>query len=54
MKEQEAMEPRQVMLADGRKGYECPNCGNELRINALYGTYCHWCGRKLDWNGMEV
>ncbi len=47
---QEARTPRPVMLAGGRKGYECPNCGDELYVNSFNGMYCHWCGKKLDWD----
>lgn len=31
--------------------YVCPNCGRRARLNH---TYCHWCGKKLIWDGVPA
>ena len=46
---QQTMEVKEVLLPNGRTGYECSNCGNEIEVNMFHGEYCHWCGQKLDW-----
>lgn len=45
--------PAEVLLPDGRMGYECRNCGNELSVDSFNGCYCHWCGKKLRWEVPE-
>lgn len=47
--EKEPCKAHRVLLYNGKTGYECGYCGNELKINEFYGDYCHWCGNALNW-----
>lgn len=48
MEKQRALKPQEVLLYNGRSGFECKNCGNELSTNPFESTYCHWCGQRLE------
>ena len=49
IEKQQAMEVKEVLLPNGRTGYECGYCGNEIEVNMFHCEYCHWCGQKIDW-----
>ena len=46
---QNPLEVDEILLYDGKTGYQCKNCGNELAVNRFNGNYCNWCGQKLEW-----
>lgn len=50
---QNPLEVDEILLHDGKIGYQCKNCGNELAVNEFNGKYCHWCGQKLLWSNKD-
>lgn len=51
---QNPLETVSILLHNGKTGYQCKNCGNELAVNAFNGEYCHWCGQRLKWGNEDA
>nr|DAE96001.1 MAG TPA: hydrogenase/urease nickel incorporation protein [Caudoviricetes sp.] len=52
----EKQSPKKVILNKEYPLYKlCPNCGKNLFsfANGWEYTYCHYCGQRLDWIGIE-
>lgn len=51
---QNPLEVDAILLHNGKTGYQCKNCGNELAVNKFNGEYCNWCGQKLSWGNEDA
>ena len=49
VEKQRAVAPHKIVLFNGKKGYKCANCGNNLEWSVLGRPYCGWCGQVIQW-----